>query len=140
MIEQTVEVNTPVNLTIKSLSGVPGDSLPPPEMVLLKDGVVQLTPTVTVTDVGVHGLYNFKFTPASTGYFVLYVYGEIQAQVNVQSRSVFSYLKNIEDESLGSWVWDKEHGTLKMLRQDGTEMATFAVIDDMTTASRERVL
>lgn len=140
MIEQTVEVNTPVTVTVKSLSGVPGDTLPPPEMVLLKDGVVQTSVPITVTDVGAHGLYNFRFTPSATGYFVLYVYGEIQAQINVQSRSVFSYLKNIEDESLGSWLWDKTAGTLKMLRQDGTEMATFAVVDDMTKASRERVL
>jgi hypothetical protein len=65
--------------------------------------------------------------------------GQIFGYVDVVSRSLDSYLKNIEDEALGSWTWDKQAGTLTMLKQDGTQLAIFNVVDNLTTASRERV-
>lgn len=136
MIQITPVVNTQILLTLLNPGGSGQPN--PTDMKLLKDGVVVTTPTVTIADLGVQGLYNFTFTPQSTGVYVLYAYGAIQARIEVISRSVFSYLQNIEDESIGSWRWDKVAGTLSMLRQDGTALASFTVIDNLTEASRER--
>jgi len=137
MIHRTVEANTPVVLTLLSPTGETGEQ-GPADLVLLRDGAVVTTTEVTVTDVGIHGLYNFTFTPQSTGTYTLYAYGAIQAQVEVVSTSIYTYLRNLEDEALGSWQWNKAEGTLIMLRQDGTELASFAVVDNLTEASRER--
>lgn len=137
MIHLETQVNTPVLCTIMNPTGQSGSL--PTDTTLLFNGTVVMTPTVTVTDVGVKGLYNFSFTPQATGSFVLYAYGNIVAQVDVVTTSVYSYLQDLEDEALGSWVWDKTAGTLNLLRRDGTNLAAFTVVDNLTTASRELV-
>lgn len=137
MIERTIEINTPVVLTVLNPAGTTGQSVPA-DLTLLKDGAIVTTPTVAMTDVNLHGLYNFSFTPQATGNYVLFAYGAVQASIDVVSTSVYTYLKNIEDEAIGSWQWNKTDGTLTMLRQDGSTLASFAVVDTMTEASRER--
>jgi hypothetical protein len=137
LIHTTIQVNSPVLLTLLNPSGLVGQGVPG-DLVLLFNGVVVVTPVITVTDVGTKGLYNFGFTPQATGTYVVYAYGAIQAQVEVVTTSVYTALQNLQDEALGSWNWDKVGGTLAMLRQDGTQLATFAVVDNLTTASRER--
>lgn len=138
MITQTVQVNSVVLLTIANPSGQIGEPAPV-DLTLLQDGAVVVTPTVTVTDVGARGLYNFSFTPASTGIYTLYAYGAVQARIEVVTKDVFSFLQNLEDESLGSWLWSKTGGTLSMVRRDGTPLATFSVVDNLTIASRELI-
>ena len=82
-----------------------------------------------------------RFTPVSSGlHTVVLADGSIAAQVDVVPRSSLSYLRNIEDEALGSWTWNRVDGTLQLLRQDGSELANFAVIDTQTESSRERLL
>jgi hypothetical protein len=137
MIHTTYQVNSPVLLTLLNPSGLTGQPAPA-DLTLLQNGAVVTTPVVTVTDVGSKGLYNFSFTPQTTGTFVLYAYGAIQAQIEIVTKSIYTFMQNVEDESLGSWTWNKTAGTLTMLRQDGTQLATFAVVDNLTTASRER--
>lgn len=136
MINKTTVINTQVVTTIRNPSGQSGQPAPG-DLVLIKDGATDLTP-VTVQDIGIAGLYNFRFTPTSTGTYTLFAYGAIQAVIEVTTKSLYSYLENIEDEALGSWQWDKTNGTLVMLRQDGTQLANFTVIDTLTGASRER--
>lgn len=136
-MQYTYPVNTNVVLTIQNPAGS-GQGTAPADLTLLKNGVIVTTPTITVTDLASHGLYNFAFTPTTTGMYVLFVYGAIQSTVEVVSQTDQSYLQNLQDEALGSWVWDKVAGTLVMLRQDGTNLASFTVIDNLTTASRER--
>lgn len=81
-----------------------------------------------------------RFTPVSSGlYTVVLTDGSIAAHVDVVARSSVSYLKNIEDEALGSWTWNRVDGTLQVLRQDGSELANFAVVDTQTESSRERL-
>lgn len=83
---------------------------------------------------------SLKFTPTSNGVHTLLVDGAVYAVVDCVGRSLASYLRNIEDEALGSWVWDKVAGTLQLLRQDGSALANFAVADTQTNSSRERLL
>lgn len=134
MINATAEINTVVKLTLKGTG--PGQ-VQPPDLILLKDGVVDLTP-ITFAEVGVQSLYNYSFTPTATGTYVLHAYGELQARVEVVTQSLYNSVRNLQDEALGSWQWDKTTGTMVMLRQDGTTLAQFAVVDNLTTSSRER--
>lgn len=83
--------------------------------------------------------YGIQFTPNHTGEFYLSVLGEVVAQVEVVNKTALQYLQDIEDEALGSWRWDKNAGTLVLVRQDGTDLASFAVTESLTEASRERL-
>lgn len=105
---------------------------------LYLDGVASgITPTIS--QVGVTNAWKITFTPASTGIYSFYAFNSIQVQFQSVVKSIYTMLTNIEDESLGSWSWDKDTGVLSMLRQNGTVMATFNVIDTLPLASRERV-
>jgi hypothetical protein len=127
-----IQSNTPVLITTV-ISG----TVTPSDLALLKDGGLDST-TVTYNNINVLGLCTFSFTPTSTGVFTLYGQGSVLATVEVVTRSPLSYLKNIEDESIGSWQWDKSSGVMTMLRQDGTTLAQFNIVDNLTTSSRER--
>lgn len=107
-----------------------------PNITFLVDGAVTAISYAT-TEIG-NGLYTLNFTPASTGIYTIFVEQTIAATASIVSRTVDSYLKNIEDEAIGSWVWDKTTGRLNLVRQDGTPLAVYAVVDDLTIASRSR--
>lgn len=118
-----------VNGTAPSLTSIP-------DLAVYLNGTLNSV-VVTVAYVGTGNLYTLTFTPTSTGVYTVFCFGEIQARVNVTTRSLYSYLQNIEDEAIGSWSWDKTAGTLTLVRQDGTSLANFNVVDSLTTASRE---
>lgn len=96
-----------------------------------------VTPTVTTTSLAT-GIWSVSFTPTATGVYTILGWGSVQDRINVVSRSLYSYLVNLEDESLGSWSWDKTTGVLQMVRQNGTALASFSVVDDNSISSRER--
>lgn len=135
MYNQEIEVN---NVTTIIAQG-PGTGLSiPPDMVLLLNGAISST-VPTFAAVGAGPLYSFTFTPTGTGVYILYAFGAIQGLVNVVTQSLYTITKNIQDEAIGSWQWDKVAGTLTMLRQDGTALAQYTVTDNLTTSSRERI-
>lgn len=135
MYTQTVEVNNAFTITAQG----PSTGLPqPPDMALLLNGTPVVSPAITFASAGAGPLYNFTFTPTTTGRYLLYAFGAIQGVVEVVTQSLYTITRNIQDESLGSWQWDKVAGTLVMLRQDGTTLAQFTVVDTLTTSSRER--
>lgn len=109
-----------------------------PDLALFLNGVINSTP-VTVVYSGTGNLYTLSFTPQSTGVYNLYCFTDMQARITVVNQSIYNYLQNIEDEATGSWAWDKVAGTLAMIRQDGTPLASFNVVDNLTTASRELI-
>ncbi len=133
MINLTTQVGKTVNLYFTTNSGVTSF----PDLVVFKDGVLVTGISITVHEIGITGVYSIVFNPVSSGAFAIYVRGDIRAYVTVVDRDVFSFLKNIEDEAIGSWVWDKVSGSLTMVRQDGTNLANFNVIDTSETSSRE---
>lgn len=134
MYVQTVETNNSVVITAQGVSsGLPV----PTDLELLFNGAVS-TLTVSFAAVGTGPLYNFTFTPNATGTYILYAFGAIQGVVNVVTQDLYTITRNIQDEAIGSWQWDKVGGTLTMLRQDGTTLATYTVVDNLTTSSRER--
>jgi hypothetical protein len=129
------QLNTPVTLMVvgnaPSLTTIP-------DLALFLNGTLNSTP-VTVAYTGTGNIYALTFTPQTSGVYNLYCFSAMQARVNVVIQSIYTYLQNIEDEAMGSWVWDKVGATLNMLRQDGTTLASFNVVDNLTTASRELI-
>jgi hypothetical protein len=129
-----IEVNNPVSIIAQ---GPSSGLTAPPDQILLFNGAVSVLP---VTFAPVSGpLYKMTFTPTVTGTYILYAFGQLQGVVNVVTQSLYTITKNIQDEAIGSWSWDKTAGTLIMLRQDGTTLAQFTVVDNLTTSSRERI-
>ncbi len=137
MFQYTFPVNTQVLFTILDPAGTTGT--PPTDLTMIFNGAVVITPVVTVTDLATKGLYNVTFTPQATGTYMIYAYGQIQGIVNVVVQTIETYLQDLLDESQGSWSWDKVGGVLTMVRQNGQTLATFNVVDNLTTASRELI-
>lgn len=107
-------------------------------VVALLDGTVLTTqPSFTFLEVG-GGLYTFTFTPNATGAWTIFIQGQL-IKVDIVTRTDSSYLKNLEDECLGSWQWDKNAGTLTLIRQDSSDLAVFNVTDTLISASKERI-
>ena len=135
MTNFVVAVNTPVQMAFKAPTGLSSF----PDFLILANGTPVASPTYTVAEVATGtGVYSVTYTPLTTGKYILYAAGSFFASLDVQARTVYSYLQNIEDEAVGSWVWNKQAGTLQMIRQDGTVLGNFAVVENITTASRER--
>jgi len=129
-------INLPVRIPFTSTGLVTGLTTFTPTFLL--NGVATTITPITYTEIG-GGLYTANFTPTATGMLSMFVGGLVYSDIEVVGRTNTVILQNIEDESLGSWIWDKTLGTLSLLRQDGTSLANFNVVDTLTTASRERI-
>jgi hypothetical protein len=106
---------------------------------IVNDSGIVSNSGATITEiVGASGLYAISFTPSSTGHYVITFKGSLISELEVVSKSIYSFLQNIEDESIGSWIWNKQLNTLTMVRQDGSTLANFNVVESVTLASRER--
>lgn len=104
---------------------------------LLNGNVTTFIP-ITYTEIG-SGLYTINLTPATSGVLSIFIEGALLPEIEIVARTIGSILQDLQDESLGSWVWDKTAGSLEMVRQDGTSLARFNVVDTLSSASRERI-
>jgi hypothetical protein len=100
-------------------------------------GTTGLT-TPVETNIGT-GIYSLIFSPTSVGNYYITYKGIVTVHVTVAAQDLLAVLKNVEDEALGSWSWDKAAGTLTLLRQTGTTMATYSVTDTITLSNRNRL-
>lgn len=105
---------------------------------VLINGTLVVVPNLTIVESVHPGLYVFSYIPTNTGRVVIMFNNVIIAHIEVITKSIYSSLRNIEDEALGSWTWNKTLGELSLLRQDGTPLANFDVSDSQTSATRER--
>lgn len=105
------------------------------DLTFLKNGVVYAQ-SFTTSEVG-NKLYVVTFTPTTTGVYTLFVNGQIQATIEVVTKTLQTLATDLLDEALGSWTWNKTTGVLTLLRQSGSQLATYTVVDNSTTASRE---
>jgi hypothetical protein len=129
-------VNQPVKVPFVSANNVTGlTSFSGVQ--LLKNGLA--SPLATVFTEISNGLYTATFTPTSTGLYIYFIEGKIQAYINVVNKTSFTFLQNLEDVAMGSWEWNKNTNALSFIRQDGTTLATFNVTDNLIEASRERI-
>lgn len=110
-----------------------------PNSILFNNGAIDTSTSVVINPIGQGNIFKVVITPTSTGQFAFYANGEMQASLNVVTKSLYSSIQDLLDESLGSWSWDKTTGDLSMLRQDGSVLAYFKVEDTLSVASRERI-
>lgn len=134
MINTNATINESVKVYFKSTPAITDIT----DIQVINNGTVLLTPNITIVETDVPGIYTVTYTPNVTGRTLIIFQNEVIAYVEVVSRSVYSFLRNIEDEAVGSWTWDKQLGKLQLIRQDGTSLADFDVSDSNIAASRER--
>jgi hypothetical protein len=142
MVNIETPINTPISIPFTSVNLVTGLTgfayVVALNNVVLSTLTTPVAPTFTFVEMG-GGAYLLTFTPSSTGNYTIYIQNQIAAVISVVARDKFSYLQNLENEAIGSWSWNKTTGVLTMLRQDGTTLATYNVVDNLTIASRARV-
>lgn len=109
-------------------------------IMLLKDGVIytDLAAPLTFEEHG-NGLYSVNITLNATGYFTVFVEGEIRAFVHVVTKDVYSILTDLDDAAQGSWRYDKITGVMTLYRQNGSVLRTYNIIDNNNESSRELV-
>lgn len=129
-------INQPLRLPFLSIGLTTG--LTTFTTVFLVNGVVGTVASLSYTEIG-GGLYTINFTPTTTGSLYIFIQNSLLHGIEIVAQSTTSILQNLQDESLGSWTWDKTRGVLTLIRQDTTTLATFNVVDTTTNASRERV-
>lgn len=99
-----------------------------------------MTGLSTPLEIGLNaGIYSVVFSATATGNYYVSYRGLVVAHIRVESQDIMSLVKDIQDEALGSWVWNKAAGTLTMIRSSGTTLSTYSVVDSLTTSSRNRL-
>jgi hypothetical protein len=132
----TMNFETPVGSVAKIyFTSTPGKNIG--DAVVLNGSAVIGSPTLSIYEV-LSGIFVVDYIPATTGVHCVFADGNVIARLEVVQKTSQALLKNIEDEALGSWSWDKQQGNLVMIRQDGTELARFDVVETLEIASRER--
>jgi len=133
-----ITVNQPTKQVFLS-TGLTTGKVVFPGVVALVDGVITtLAPAPTFTEIG-GGVYTMNFTPSSTGHLDIFIEGALQIRVDVSTKTLAATVKDLSDEALGSWIWNKLTGVLTLYKSDTSVLATYNVIDTVTEASRERV-
>lgn len=130
-------INTPVYLPVVSTT-VSGQTIP--SIRFIRDG--QLDPTiysVSEIDAG-QNLYSVSFFPDAPGVWHVYLEGKVVAGFKIVNKDYEEYLKNIEDEAIGSWQWNKTTGQLQLFRQNGDPFQQFTIVDNNLETSREIIV
>lgn len=105
----------------------------PVTTVVVKEGSVSTVSTEVLPVMGT-SLYSISFTPVETGFYDIVVDGSIAGSVEVSTRDVFSFLRNLEDQAFGGWEWNKTTKVMTVYRQDGSTLATYLSEDTLETA------
>lgn len=128
-------INQSVSIPFTSIGLATGLTVFTPAFLL--NGSPMVASPLVYAEIG-GGLYTITFTPVVSGSMSLFIEHTLLTDMEVVNRTNTVILQNLEDEALGSWIWDKTKGILNLVRQDGTTLANFNVVDNLTTASRER--
>lgn len=136
MLNVETTVSTPIKVPFVSENNDTG--MTSFDTTILKDGEIytSLVTPVSFTEIG-EGLYIVEVTFTETGVYTLFLEGRIAGYITVRDRSMMSYLVNLEDVAMGSWLWNKQTGSLQLFRTNGQVLSTFQMTDGTTTASRE---
>lgn len=128
-------INQSVSIPFTSIGLTTGKTVFTPYFIL-NGAISAIVPTYT--EVG-GGVYLLHFTPTSSGVLSIFIEGYLLSPMEIVGKLLNTTIQNLEDSSLGSWTWDKVAGVMSLLRQDGSVLANFNVVDTITNASKERV-
>ena len=126
-----------INSAFTTVIAGPDNTTAPTGVLYLNGTAAGISPTFVHQ--GSTQFWSATFTPNATGIYTLYAFNAIQFRVNCVPKLSYTMITNVEDEALGSWTWDKTTGTLTILRQNGSTMATMTALDTLTNSSRERI-
>lgn len=127
-------LNTPTDVYVTG----PG-SATPTDIAVFANGATLSGVTFARAGSTTQNIWKVTFTPVSTGNHAVYAFGSMQYQATCVTKSLYASLANVEDVAVGSWQWNKATGLLTLLRQNGTVLSTYTVLDNSTTASREKL-
>lgn len=105
----------------------------PAVSVVIKDGVL-VAPSVEILPIAGTGMYSAEFTPVETGVYDFVADNVIVGSVEIVTRDTFSFLRNLEDQALGGWEWDKTTKVMTIFRQDGSTLGTYLADDTLENA------
>lgn len=107
---------------------------------ILKDNEIffGLTTPPVLSEFG-NGLYSLSFVFTESGYYAICIEGAIYAYFKVVTRGSNDILQDLDDSSLGSYLYNKETGLLTLLRKSGSELAKYTVVDNNQQTSRELI-
>lgn len=134
MFQQCI-LNQVVKIPFLSVGLTTGKTTFTPMYILANGAVSSVVPTYL--EIG-NGLYVAILVPNVTGKWSIFIEQQLYT-FEVVERELSSILKDMTDESLGSWEWNKVTGVLTLLRQEGGTLATFNVSDNSNAAFRERI-
>jgi len=107
--------------------------------VVVMDGV-RVSPSVEILPITGTNLHTAEFTPTETGVYDLVIDNVFVGSVEVVTRDVFSFLRNLEDQAFGGWEWDKTTKVMTIYRQDGSTLGTYECDDTLEQAfSRQTI-
>lgn len=135
MIHLDKRINQPLKVPFAEANGTTGVTVF--SITFLKDGVVHPGLVPSTTEIG-GGIYTVDITFTEVGVYTVIVDDSIAAVVNVVEKDFYSILQDLDDVAQGSWVYDKAASTLRLIRQDGNDLAVFDVVDNVNVSSRER--
>lgn len=114
------------------------DNLTSPNAVLYLNGA-QASASLSVTQLGSTNVWSISFVPNSTGIYTVYAFGQVQFRAQANTKSIYASLANIEDYTLGNWMWNKQTGLLTLYRVNGSVLATYNMLDQSNSSSREKL-
>ena len=103
----------------------------------LRNGEVYPGLTFTFDEIG-GGVYTAEVTFTEIGRYSIIIEDDISANINAVNKDIYTILNDLDDVAQGSWIYNKANGTLTLKRQNGTDLASFDVVDNETVSSRER--
>lgn len=124
MSTRSIGLGSQVRFTLESL---------PTVIKVIKEGSVVTISTEVLPVIGT-SLYSVSLTPVETGFYDIVTDGSIAGSVEVYTRDIFSFLRNLEDQAFGGWEWDKTTKVMTIYRQDGSTLATYLSEDTLETA------
>lgn len=127
-------LNTPIDVYVTG----PG-STAPTDLAVFANGNSNTSVSYVRAGTTSQNIWKITFTPTATGNYAVYAFGSVQFQGTCVTRSLYSSLSVLEDTAVGSWQWNKQTGLLTLLRQNGAVLATYNVVDNSTSASREKL-
>ncbi len=136
MIHLDVRINTAAIFPFVEATNQTGVTVFP--YTILKDGIAYGS-VVPIFDEISGGVYTAELTFTEVGQYSIIIQDEIAAFINGVEKDVYTILQDLDDVAQGSWVYDKTIGTLTLKRQNGSDLASFDVVDDENTSSRELI-
>lgn len=112
----------------------------PSVSMVIKDGALYATPVEILPIAGADGWFTASIVPVETGVYVTIIEGIEVGTVEVVTKDVFSFLRDLEDQAFGGWEWDKSTTVMTLYRQDGSILSRYECADGLESGYSRPIL